>query len=182
LPLLSPTDSSFRLSTPLTSSIKVIPTIVESPIEEGPIPEQSISTNSHPDILDEPSSASYRDPKPKYHRARRTLSGDDRPGRRATVSASLTNVRRSISTTLTRTRSQLTIKGSTQGEMLDSPHSPLSPSRATTFPLAKDGAATPRPRRLAVAPTLHNRASILAETDAIEDEEARRIVELVFLG
>ena len=198
---VSVSESSFSLATPslgtssrstimsslfTTDSLKTIggrsiPMIVESPIKEGHLPELAI-----PNTIPEDSDAEVQQDLPDEYqkikaRRNRAIFGQD-PSKRLRVSASLTNVRRSVANTLSRTKPS---DGSKYGDTLDATHSPLPHS--PTFPLPWTGgrrsledAMTITPRR-AVSPTLHNQASLLLKTSEIEDEEARRVAELAFL-
>jgi len=155
--------------------------IVEGPIKEGPLPELAIP-NTIPEDSDVEALQDLPDDYQKIKaRRKRAIFGQD-PPKRPRVSASLTNMRRSVANTLSRTKPN---DGSKQGYALDASRLPLPPS--PTFPLPWTGgrrsledAMTITPRQ-AVSPTLHNQASLLLQTSAIEDEEARRVAELAFL-
>lgn len=184
--ILGTAESSPGVKTTMLIGGRIIPMIVESPIEEGPAAELAIP-NTIPEDSDAEAQQNPLDDyqKPKPRRRKRTLLGQD-PSKHLRVSASLTNMRRSVANTLSRTRSHLTVKGTKRDNTPDVPHIPLPPS--PTFPLTSstrrrsmEAAATCTPRQ-PVAPTLHNHGSILLETSAIEDDEARRMTELAFLG
>ncbi|KAK2460939.1 hypothetical protein APHAL10511_007409 [Amanita phalloides] len=175
--LLGTSENSPRIK---TSGVRNIPMIVESPIEEGPLPEMSI-TDATPNL------EAQQEPFQEYQdiqtrRKKRSLFGQN-PSRRLTVSASLTNMRRSVANALSRTKSSLGVPK--RGHTFDASHLPPSP----TYPFSSltrvggrrslDASATRL--RQPVSPTLHNRASILLETSAIEDEETRRMTEVAFL-
>ncbi|KIL64285.1 hypothetical protein M378DRAFT_178931 [Amanita muscaria Koide BX008] len=164
LPIPSTLDASLRLS-----SVKDIPTIVESPIEDGLPPEMAIL---NPDMEIQQVQLQIG-PYPKSkHRKRRMVFSEDQSGRRLAISTSLSNMRRSVTSTLMRTRSVMIHKGLNG----DGAHDALSRQPQTT---ELTGTA---PRRQAVAPTLHSQGSILLQTSTIEDEEARRVAELAYLG
>lgn len=164
LPIPSTPDVSLRLS-----SVKDIPTIVETPIEDGLPPEMAIL---NPDMeTQQVQLQTVQYPKSK-HRKRRMVFSEDQSGRRLAISTSLSNMRRSVTSTLMRTRSVMIHKGLAH----DGAHDALSRQPQTT---KLTGTA---PRRQAVAPTLHSQGSILLQTSTIEDEEARRVAELAYLG
>jgi hypothetical protein len=180
--ILGTAESSPRIKTIMLIGGKNIPMIVESPLEEGPAPELAIPNTIPEDSDGEAQLDDYQKPKPR--RKKQTLLFGQDPSKRLRVSASLTNMRRSVANTLSRTRSQLTVKGTKHD---NTPNVLLPPS--STFPLtgstgvdmSMEGVATSTPRQ-PVSPTLHSHGSILLETSAIEDDEARRMTELAFLG
>ncbi|KAH9481328.1 hypothetical protein JR316_0005850 [Psilocybe cubensis] len=112
------------------------------------------------------------------------------PRRRITMAstsfASLSNLRRSVVGTLTKTPASAPMKsrGSTVVDGL--PGSPTSPTPTTARAMqmsAGKGEGKPIPRvRQPQQLVMYNRGSILLETAGIEDEETRRMTELAFLG
>jgi hypothetical protein len=107
----------------------------------------------------------------------------------------LSSVRRSVISSLGRSKS--TYNASRNPSKFDASHLPPSPTVSAPF------AEQPQPKsfsptrslfsnrrtsdagsvpRVAAAPTLHNRASILVEVNNIEDEETRRMTELAFMA
>ncbi|KAG5650325.1 hypothetical protein H0H81_012622 [Sphagnurus paluster] len=130
-------------------------------------------------------------------------SGGSRNSRRLSMSASLNNMRRSVVGTLTRPSKSPTRPKSERQKTFDASHLPPSPTIPNTFvdraasrspPMSPtsprwgrftQGSPLPAPDftpRLAVAPMVYSRGSILIETNNIEDEETRRMTELAFLG
>lgn len=177
--ILGTAESSPRVKTIMLIGGKNIPMIVESPIEEGPAPELAIPNTIPEDSDGEVQLDDYQKPKPR--RKKRTLLFGQDPSKCLRASASLTNMRRSVANTLSRTRSQLAIKGMKHD---NAPDVRLPPS--STFPLTGatgvDMSMEISTPRQPVSPTLHSHGSILLETSAIEDDEARRMTELAFLG
>ena len=58
----------------------------------------------------------------------------------------------------------------------------VSPARSTRSSGVVHSSTMPIPRaRKPLAPTMHDRGSILLQTGAIEDEESRRLSEMAFL-
>ena len=172
------TDSQPRMK---TIGGRSIPMIVESPIKEGPLPELAIP-NTIPEDSDVEAQQDLPDDYQKIKgRRKRAIFGQD-PSKRPRVSASLTNMRRSVANTLSRTKPNVNFDGSKQGDTLDAsqPPSPTFPLPWTSGRRSSEDAMTITPRR-AVSPTLHSQASLLLQTSAIEDEEARRVAELAFL-
>ncbi|PFH53140.1 hypothetical protein AMATHDRAFT_45763 [Amanita thiersii Skay4041] len=205
LSTLATSESSPRLKTTTLSGARNIPMIVESPIEEGLTfvdEPMSASDGEHliPDVQreDQDKQRSLTDPtppRPKNRRKRQPMSKKGQtadsieqqsPGKRLTVSASLTNMRRSVVNSLSRTKSNVNIGGGKGDKTYDASHLPPSPTFPPTLAslarLELRHSSELLPPRQPLSPTLHSRGSILLETSAIEDDEARRMTELAFLG
>lgn len=108
-------------------------------------------------------------------------SGEQR-GRRLSVKASISNMRRSVVGTLS--RKSISAENTRGRKMFDASHLPPSPVvpsawRSPTSPGSntEGGEAI----RRAVSPILYSRGHILLETSNIEDEETRRVTEMAFL-
>ena len=107
-------------------------------------------------------------------------SGEQR-GRRLSVKASLSNMRRSVVGTLSR---KSISAGNTRGpKMFDASHLPPSPVVPSAWRSPTPGFNTEGGEavRRAVSPILYSRGHILLETSNIEDEETRRMTEMAFL-
>ncbi|KAF9000652.1 hypothetical protein BDQ17DRAFT_1327605 [Cyathus striatus] len=196
-----------------------IPMIVESPVEEGFVNrfvEESPVAEELAVIVEEGvsspatrlNSRGLTDPLPTAAKLekRKTLnpfkrgqslqppiSSDGQAPKRLSVSASLSNLRRSVVGTVSRPKSTIDVGASSK--MFNASHLPPSPTSPTglsdrssnsapSVTSSRSGGTTGvgrRPRQ-AIQPTLHSRGSILLETAAIEDEESRRMTELAFLG
>ncbi|KAF9453495.1 hypothetical protein P691DRAFT_45695 [Macrolepiota fuliginosa MF-IS2] len=124
-----------------------------------------------------------------------SLGPDESGGKRLSVSASLMNLKRAATSFTTRPKSTFyasSVAPSSKSagaitsakKTFDASHLPPSPTLPTRFvtPGAGTGAGLRVPSRRPLEPTLHSRGSILMETNAIQDEEVRRMTELAFLG
>lgn len=108
----------------------------------------------------------------------------DQPPRRLAMSASLSNMRRSVVSSLSRPKSTLEFSGQLSPKNFDASYLPPSPTLSAQGEAGRPGAMTgavPRPRQ-AVDPVLHSRGSIMLQTNFIEDEESRRMTEMAFSG
>lgn len=111
-------------------------------------------------------------------------SPSDQPPRRLAMSASLSNMRRSVVSSLSKPKSTLDFSGQLSPKSFDASHLPPSPTPSAHGEAGQPGAMTsvgPRPRR-AVDPVLHSRGSIILQTNSIADDESRRMTEMAFLG
>ncbi|KAF5372760.1 hypothetical protein D9615_010100 [Tricholomella constricta] len=135
-------------------------------------------------------------------------SSDSKPNssRRLSMSASISNMRRSVVGTLSRSIKPIAPKAE---QDFDASHLPPSPTIPNSFANQDKVPRSPGPvlmsptspkwttrfaqgqahpislelkARQAVSPTLYSRGSILVQTNNIEDEETRRMTELAFLG
>ncbi|KXN91640.1 hypothetical protein AN958_12492 [Leucoagaricus sp. SymC.cos] len=116
----------------------------------------------------------------------------DARSRRISVTSSFGNLKRAASN-FTRPRSSYdaasmapsTLSG--KAKTFDASHLPPSPTLPSHFMNPRASASSPNvglkpPNRKALEPTLHNRASIMMEMNAIKDDEVRRMTEVAFLG
>ncbi|KAG6856501.1 hypothetical protein H0H87_003694 [Tephrocybe sp. NHM501043] len=119
------------------------------------------------------------------------------PSRRLSMSASLSNMRRSVIGTISRPKATGLVK---MEKGFDASHLPPSPTIPAVFAQDAGGSSTITPKwpspfqhqqhsvqlevktRIPVSPTLYSRGTIVAETSNIEDDESRRMTELAFLG
>ncbi|TFK40202.1 hypothetical protein BDQ12DRAFT_721665 [Crucibulum laeve] len=205
-----------------------IPMIVESPVEESfaprlsdePVGVGALGAIAEDDVLAVPRARPRGLTDPTYNskskvEKRKSLNpfkrgqaleapDSENSPKRLSMSASLSNMRRSVVGSLS-SRPKSTIETGAGSKMFDASHLPPSPTVPASFterssrsaPSLASGSASARSRsssrpgattgvgarpRQAVSPTLHSRGSILLETSNIEDEESRRMTELAFLG
>ncbi|KAF8623724.1 hypothetical protein AX17_007420 [Amanita inopinata Kibby_2008] len=205
LSTMATSESSPRIKATTLTGARNIPMIVESPIEEcpalmeepipisgveGPIEELQENMYVHQEKLGSetepipPQPNSRRKKRPAIFRSGRATDSTGQLTKRLTVSASLNNMRRSVANTLSRTKSTVNIGGSKRFDPTQLPPSPTYPMMASNGRRTSESSAadTARPPRQAVAPILYSQGTILQETNAIEDDELRRMAEVAFLG
>lgn len=202
-------DIPMIIESPVEDAIATGPETIP---EEVPLPLSPISESHSPTLmvpqhpvptrrargLTDPGNASKRksfNPFKRNQPVGLDESEDTGSSKRISVSASLGNLRKAASN-LTRPRSSYdgaSVAPSTKSgkaRTFDVSHLPPSPTLPTHFKSTPgagvDGRTTGvglrTPVRRPLEPTLHSRASILMEMNAIQDDEVRRMTEVAFLG
>ncbi|KAL9714240.1 hypothetical protein Ac2012v2_002550 [Leucoagaricus gongylophorus] len=189
-----------------------VPMIVESPVEEAlvfdtnmtsestPLPmSSSVGLSPTPDVsLHHPVltrrergfvDTGQREKRKSFNPFKRGQSaapsdGSDRNYKRLSISTSIGNLRKSASGwTVGRSSHDVPSTAPVNGTF-DASHLPPSPKlpkqfRTSTADTASTGVSS---QRRSVQPTLHTHGSIIHETNAIKNDEVRRVTELAFLG
>ncbi|KAJ3760283.1 hypothetical protein EV360DRAFT_81313 [Lentinula raphanica] len=176
-----------------------VPVIVESPIE-GPglilpindIPEEESDKmgSSSPSQMDLGIKNGKRQKISIVSGAGARKSSLGKTGGKIGRSTSLANFRHSVVSTLTRKPTKAHSLTSDSAKLPPSPTVPASLASQSSISARstrskgshKEPSSPVRPPRQALSPTIHSRASIIVETNNIEDEETRRMTEMAFMN